>query len=106
MHEELSAFEGKEACSRIRGTFPYMAEVPAFEAKCRDLHDGVMQSGISNAMVVTYRFLGEMERQVGDFDKEASFFRSFFEDTDYMELLELVEYVINYGLNYLQERSI
>ena len=42
------------------------------------MNDGVMLTGISNAMLVSYRFLGEAERLADDFNKEVSFFREFF----------------------------
>ena len=39
-----------------------------FEEKCRSVYDGVMLTGLSNALAVIYRFLSEKERLAGDFD--------------------------------------
>ena len=101
LSNDLARLDGNDTCAVIAQTFPYHEQVPSFLDKCMEAHNGLMQTGISNAMIVIYRFLGEKERLVGDFNKDVDFFWGFFNDEEYLELLESLEYIINYGLNHL-----
>ena len=67
MAPELEALEGNNTCSQLNGLFPFNDLVPAFEDMCRSIHDGLLNTGISNSLVVIYRYLGEQERVAGDF---------------------------------------
>ena len=69
-------------------------DIDNFEARCRRIANGVMTTGLSNAILVIYQFLGDAERRVQPFDKTTEFYAAFLGQEEGIELLDAMEFFI------------
>ena len=57
-------------------------------------------------MMVTYQFLGDAQRRLQPFDKSVEFHEEFLGGTEYVELLDAMEFFMSPMILHLQARAV
>ena len=89
----LNAVESIDYCALAARESVYT--IDGYEERCRQRSSGLMESGLSNALMVTYQFLGDAQRRLQPFDKSVEFHEEFLGGTEYVELLDAMEFFMS-----------